>query len=107
MIRNEWNWKNRERRENEAKKIRIVGIIFICVGISNPIFLILGIILLSKSSQIFNEIKEKYPVQYETVETQNYPYLEFNVNDNRFCPSCGMELEPEDKFCFSCGTPQD
>ena len=107
MIRNERNRKYREEKENEAKKFRIFGIIFICVSISNPVFLIFGIIFLSRSSQIYRELKKLSPTQYDLFEPQNSPNYEFNVNMTRFCPTCGIELESEDKFCFSCGTRQD
>ncbi|MFX0087377.1 MAG: hypothetical protein ACFFAU_17135 [Candidatus Hodarchaeota archaeon] len=103
MCRNEYSWKNREEREKEAKKFRILGIIFIFIGISNPVFLILAIIFLSRS----NQVKEKYAAQNETIETQTFSTYAFNVHENRFCHMCGIELEPADKFCFSCGTGQD
>ena len=100
MCRNEYNLNNRKEREKEVKKLRILGIIFLCIGISNPVFLILGIIFLSRS----NQMKNIYAAQNETIETQTFPNYVLTADENRFCHMCGIELESDDKFCFSCGT---
>jgi hypothetical protein len=92
----------REGREKEVHSLRAIGIVWICLGILNPIFFILGIIFLSKSANMYKELeKEKTDINGFIKKNNNIkPSLKDITN---FCPECGTRIGPEDFFCYSFG----
>ena len=92
----------REGREKEVHSLRALGIVWICLGIFNPIFFIIGIIFLSKSANMHKELeKEKTDINGFIEKNNTINSSEKDIT--KFCPECGTRIEPEDFFCFSCG----
>jgi hypothetical protein len=93
----------REGREKEAHSFRVLGIVWICLGILNPIFFILGIIFLSKSANMFKELEQEKTDINGFIEKNNNIKPSLKDITILFCPECGTRIEPEDFFCYSCG----
>ncbi|MFX0151436.1 MAG: hypothetical protein ACFFAJ_11690 [Candidatus Hodarchaeota archaeon] len=96
--------QNREGREKEAHSLSVLGIFWICLGIVNPIFFIVGIIFLSKSASMRKRL-EREKIDITNVKRTYYNELvkKNNTETKSFCSECGTQIEPEDFFCFTCG----
>ncbi len=54
--------------EREAQMLRSFGIVMLCIGIINPVFLIFEIIFLVKSNEMYRSLEKELPDQHETTE---------------------------------------
>jgi hypothetical protein len=96
--------QKRGGREKEAHSLRVLGIIWICLGIINPILFIFGIIFLSKSVNMRRELAREKTEITNVKRTYYNELIEKNNNTtDLFCSECGTRIEPEDFFCFTCG----
>jgi hypothetical protein len=97
MMKNHNKLARGEGIEREAQKLRSLGIIMVFIGVINPVFLILGIIFLARS----NDLKKRLVDDSSNEEFYSEPLAK------TFCTNCGMQLESNDQYCFSCGEKSD